>query len=335
MGNKRRHFWIGLALATCLLSATRLSWKNDPIALEFPDFWPKPTHNFAKNPLSKQVVELGRRLFYDPILSRDSTVSCSNCHLSFTAFTHVDHALSHGIEDRVGTRNSPALMNLAWGESFMWDGAVTHLDFQALAPISSPAEMDHSIEKVVQKVQSKPAYKARFFEAFGDSTVTGERLLKAIAQFELTLISDDSKYDQMRAGQVQFTEQEQKGYLIFQKNCAKCHTEPLFTNQAFENNGLPLDTSLQDFGRMKISKNPKDSLKFKVPTLRNIEFSYPYMHDGRFKKLRDVMQHYAKNTNLKPPMELSPNDQVDLVAFLLTLSDRAFLFNPNFSFPRD
>ena len=335
MGNKRRQFWIGLALATCLLSATRLPWENDPIALEFPDYWPKPTYNFTKNPLSKQGIELGRRLFYDPILSRDSTVSCSNCHLSFTAFTHVDHALSHGIEDRVGTRNSPALMNLAWGESFMWDGAVTHLDFQALAPISSPAEMDHSIEKAVQKLQSKPAYKARFFEAFGDSTVTGERLLKALAQFELTLISADSKYDQMRAGQAQFTEQEQKGYLLFQINCAKCHAEPLFTNQTFENNGLPLDTSLQDFGRMKITQNPKDSLKFKVPTLRNIEFSYPYMHDGRFKKLRDVMQHYAKNTNLKPTMELSPNDQVDLVAFLLTLTDRAFLFNPNFSFPRD
>jgi len=308
--------------------------KPDPVQLEFPKNWPQPAYDFSKNPLSKQGVELGRRLFYDPILSRDSTVSCSNCHLSFTAFTHVDHALSHGIEDRVGTRNSPTLMNLAWAKSFMWDGAINHLDFQALAPISSPSEMDHSIEKVVQKIEKKPTYKRLFFEAFGDSTVTGERLLKAISQFELTLISAHSKYDQMIAGQVQFTEQEQKGYRLFQKNCASCHTEPLFTNQNFENNGLPLDTSLQDFGRMKITQNPVDSLKFKVPTLRNIEFSYPYMHDGRFKKLRDVMQHYANNTNLKPQMELSPNDQIDLVAFLLTLTDREFLFNPKFSFPK-
>jgi cytochrome c peroxidase len=217
----------------------------------------------------------------------------------------------------------------------MWDGAIDHLDFQALAPIAHPAEMDLSIEGVVQKIQSKTAYKALFFNAFGDSTATGERLLKAMSQFELTLISANSKYDRMILGQETFTEQEQNGYRLFQKNCASCHAEPLFTNQEFERNGLPLDSTLKDYGRMKVTQQPADSLKFKVPTLRNIEFSYPYMHDGRFKKLRAVIHHYTQTTVLDRKIDLLPNEKVDLVAFLLTLSDREFLFNPDFSFPRE
>jgi cytochrome c peroxidase len=188
---------------------------------------------------------------------------------------------------------------------------------------------------VVQKIQAKPSYKSLFFKAFGDSTVTGERLLKAISEFELTLISANSKYDRMILGQEIFTDQEQNGYSIFQKNCASCHAEPFFTNQEFERNGLPIDTTLNDYGRMKITKQPSDSLKFKVPTLRNIEFSYPYMHDGRFKKLREVINHYTQTTVLDRKIELLPNDKVDLLAFLLTLSDKAFLFNPDFSFPRN
>jgi cytochrome c peroxidase len=139
----------------------------------------------------------------------------------------------------------------------------------------------------------------------------------------------------MILGQDTFTDQEQNGYRLFQKSCASCHTEPLFTNLGFERNGLPIDTTLNDYGRMKITKQPSDSLKFKVPTLRNIEFSYPYMHDGRFKKLREVVNHYAQTTVLERKIDLSPNEKVDLVAFLLTLSDIAFLFNPDFSFPRE
>jgi len=335
MRNRKVQFLMLLLSACWLLSATTRSWNSNLLELVFPKYWPKPVYDFSKNPLTKQGIELGRRLFYDPVLSRDSTVSCSSCHLSFTAFTHVDHPLSHGIEDRIGTRNSPVLTNLAWAKHFMWDGAVNHLDFQALAPIAHPAEMDNSIEKVVQKLREKASYKNWFFQAFGDSTVTGERLLKALAQFELTLVSANSKYDRMIFGQEKYTEQEQNGYLLFQKNCASCHVEPLFTNHDFEKNGLPLDTSLNDFGRMKITKLSTDSLKFKVPTLRNIEFSYPYMHDGRFKKLREVVNHYAKTTALDRKIELQPNEKVDLVAFLLTLTDREFLFNPDFSFPQD
>lgn len=316
-----------------LLLATKPVNAPDLVVLEYPSNWPKPVYDFSKNPLTKAGIELGRKLFYDPILSRDSTVSCSNCHLSFTAFTHVDHAVSHGIQDRIGTRNSLALSNLAWSRHFMWDGAVNHLDMQALAPIAHPAEMDENIAHVVQKLRRSLPYPTLFLRAFGDSLVSGERVLKAIAQFELTLVSSNSKYDRVQSGAEQFTEQEQNGYRLFQKNCASCHTEPFFTNQGFEKNGLPVDTFFNDFGRMMVTQNPVDSLKFKVPTLRNIEFSYPYMHDGRFKKLREVVQYYAQSPTFEGKITLTPNERVDLVAFLLTLTDKEFLFNKDFGYP--
>ncbi len=215
----------------------------------------------------------------------------------------------------------------------MWDGAINHLDFQALAPISDSTEMDNSIQNVVKKLTISPQYPALFEAAFGDRNITGERVLKAISQFELTLISANSKYDRMIAGAETFREQEQNGYKIFQKNCARCHTEPFFTNFEFEKNGLLLDTFLNDFGRMRVTQNRADSLKFKVPTLRNVEFSQPYMHDGRYRKLREVLNFYGKNTALG--IELTANEKVDLTAFLLTLTDKEFLFNPDFSFPRE
>jgi len=312
------------------------------ITISYPDNWPSPTYNFKRNPLTKKGVELGRRLFYDPILSKDSSISCSNCHLSYTAFTHVDHKLSHGIYDSIGTRNSPALMNLAWSNSFMWDGGVNHLDVQALAPITHPAEMGEDITDVARKLQMSEKYPTLFKQAFGDSVITGEKLFKAISQFELTLISSNSKYDSVMRKETSFNEQEAKGYKIYQRNCASCHTEPLFTNSQYENNGLAIDSTLWDLGRMKITLNPNDSLKFKVPTLRNIEFSYPYMHDGRFKNLSEVLNHYEKgivhnNTlsqQLRNNISLTSNEKVDLTTFLLTLTDKHFLFNKDYSFPR-
>lgn len=307
-----------------------------------PSKWPKPTYDFTKNPLSAEKVELGRALFYDPILSRDSSVSCASCHSQFTAFTHVDHALSHGINDRIGNRNSPALMNLAWQNKFMWDGAVNHLDVQALAPISNHMEMDEKIENVVKKLQRNNLYKKLFKKAFGDSLATGEHTLKAISQFMLTLVSSNAKYDSVMLGKAKFSEQEKKGYALFKKNCAACHTEPLFTNTSFENNGLPIDTTLNDIGRMGITHNPGDSLKFKVPTLRNIEFSQPYMHDGRFKKLQEVLKHYVFGVNrsktlsphLAKPLMLKPSEQVDLISFLFTLTDKKFLFDQRYAYPK-
>jgi cytochrome c peroxidase len=304
--------------------------------------WPEPAYDFGKNPLSQQRIELGRALFYDPVLSRDSTISCASCHSPYTAFAHVDHDLSHGIDNKIGTRNAPALVNLAWGQLFMWDGAINHLDMQSLFPITHPLEMDEKIEHVASKLQRKAGYPQLFYMAYGDSVVTGEHMLKAISQFMLTLVSANSKYDSVVRKEAQFTAQEENGYKLFKQNCAACHKEPLFTNQQFENNGLTIDTGLRDWGRMKVSRNPADSLKFKVPTLRNIEFSYPYMHDGRFKHLGEVLKHYAGGINhgptlsvhLQQPLSLSSNDRVDLTAFLLTLTDRHFLFDTTHTYPR-
>ncbi len=305
-----------------------------------PKHFPKPNYDFAKNPLTLEKIELGRALFYDPILSRNNMVSCANCHSQYSAFTHIDHALSHGIEDRIGTRNSLALMNLAWQKSFMWDGAINHLDMQSLAPITHANEMGETFENVISKLQNSKKYPARFQRAFGDSIVTGEHTLKAISQFMLTLVSATSKYDSVLQKQAFFNEKERNGYILFQKNCNSCHQEPLFSNLGFENNGLKIDTSLRDLGRMKITNNPNDAQKFKVPTLRNIEFSYPYMHDGRFKRLSEVLKHYTsgieKSPTLAPqlvqPIVLTSNEKVDLIAFLLTLTDKPFLFDKRFGY---
>lgn len=333
--------------ALALLLATAVAFAPggpETIEIPHPAGWPKPVYDFSKTPITKAGVELGRKLFYDPILSADSTISCGSCHLSYTAFTHVDHDLSHGINDSIGTRNSPALMNLAWSKRFMWDGAVNHLDVQALAPITHPAEMGNTIQAAVASLQAAPRYRKAFQEAFGDADITGERLLKALAQFQLTLVSANSKYDQVMRKEpgVAFTAQEQRGYQVFQTHCNSCHTEPLFTTGDFENNGLQPDPTLNDLGRMTITHQPDDSLKFKVPTLRNIEFSFPYMHDGRFNRLGQVLRHYTSQIHESPTLApvlrgnlpLTEAEMVDVLAFLLTLSDKEFLFNPDHGFPR-
>lgn len=308
-----------------------------------PKDWPKPIYNFSKNPLDAQKITLGKLLFYDPILSQNNTISCASCHSPFSAFTHIDHALSHGIDDRIGTRNSPSLMNLAWQKLFMWDGAVNHLDMQPLAPISHPDEMGSSMDSVVIRLNKSKFYRGYFYTAFSDSLITGERTLKVISQFMLTLISANSKYDKVKRNEENFTKQELNGYQLFKKNCNVCHKEPLFTNGEFANNGLPVDSLLNDIGRYKITKNPRDSLNFKIPTLRNIEYSYPYMHDGRFKNLTQVLKHYTDNIyssktlafELSKPIKFTANEKVDLIAFLLTLSDKEYVFNPQFQFPKE
>lgn len=314
---------------------------NEEYKFIYPENWPKPMHNFKYEALLKSKVALGRLLFYDPILSKDSTISCASCHSPYNAFTHIDHNVSHGIYDRIGTRNAPALMNLAWHPTYMWDGAIHHIDVQALAPISHPKEMDESLDNIVKKINKSNWYRGNFFDAFGDSVATGQRILKSLSQFQLTLISSDSKYDSVINKKTNFTEQELKGYLIFKKHCNLCHTEPLFSSYQFASNGLSIDTFYNDLGRFTISKNPKDSFLFKIPSLRNIEYSMPYMHDGRFKSLNQVLNHYNQNNILilhgkkMNPIRLNSSEKVELMAFLYTLSDKKFIFNKNYEFPRE
>ena len=331
-----------ILIGSVLVSSLAFTFlKPTPIYFQIPKGWPKPNYDFSKNPLTEEGFQLGRQLFYDPILSKDSTISCASCHLQATGFTHVDHSLSHGIDGKIGTRNSMTMMNLAWSKSFMWDGGVNHLDVQPLNPITSLVEMNETLANVVLKLRKSDKYKSLFFAAFGDNNITGQRILKALSQFELMLVSSNSKYDKVMRKEAVFTNQEQNGFQLFKTNCASCHSEPLFTNGNFENNGIPLDSTLNDIGRQRITEKPEDYLKFKVPTLRNIQFTNPYMHDGRFNKLTEVIKHYnsiGNNKNvskqLRKTINLTDNERVDLVAFLLTLTDNEFLFNKSFSYPR-
>ena len=312
-------------------------------AFIYPKYFPKPVYQFENNQINDLKIELGRTLFYDPILSLDNTISCSSCHNPYNAFAHVDHNLSHGINDKIGKRNAPVLFNLAWHKSFMWDGAINHLDVQALAPISHPDEMGETISNVLLKLNRNQIYKQLFYQAYGDSLINTERTLKSISQFLLSLISSNSKYDSMLLGKIQFNTQEQNGYRLFKLHCNSCHKEPLFSTFELKNNGLTIDTSLNDYGRYRVSLMPNDSLKFKVPSLRNIEFSYPYMHDGRFKTLAQVMNHYnyidikdkKLSLELKNQLNFSSNEKVDIIAFLRTLTDKKFLFDSKHTYPKN
>jgi cytochrome c peroxidase len=325
----KKRIYVLLFVAVALLGL-----RSIPSLVEWPDYFPAPVYDFEKNPVNAAEVALGRKLFYDPILSLDSSTSCASCHSPFNSFSHVDHKLSHGIYDSIGTRNAPALFNLAWQSSFMWDGAVNNIEVQPLAPISNHIEMNEKIEHVVMKLQRSKIYPKLFFSAFGDSLITGHNVLISLAQFQLTLVSKSSKYDSVMNHAATFTVQEQNGYSLFQKNCNTCHAEPLFSTYGFASNGLPIDTFLRDYGKFTITHNAKDSFLFKIPSLRNVAYSYPYMHDGRFATLYQVVNYYSDgprtshaSTVTKTAFHFSASEKVDLVAFLLTLSDKRFIFN--------
>jgi cytochrome c peroxidase len=315
------------------------AYTTTPLPISIPKLWPKPYYDFTQNPPTVEGFELGRKLFYDPILSRDTTISCATCHFQATGFAHTDHELSHGIEGKIGTRNALSLQNLIWSKSFMWDGGVNHLDVQALNPITNPLEMDETLPHVLQKLQADAQYPGLFSKAFGTSKITGQLLLRALSQFMMQLNSCNAKYDKVMRQEAVFTTQEENGYQLFKQKCSSCHQEPLFKSNSFENNGLAMDPYLLDLGRMKITGNSSDSLRFNVPSLRNCQFTAPYMHDGRFKTLTEVVKNYNTLTTnsllskkLQISLHLSDNERVDLVAFLKTLSDPEFLFNPKYAY---
>jgi len=308
-----------------------------------PEKWPKPLYNFDDNPLTLEGFNLGRALFYDPILSQDSTVSCASCHFQYTAFAHVDHPTSHGINSRIGKRNAPGLMNLAWYPTLHWDGGVLNLNGQAINPITHPDEMGETLEGVLKKLNRNRYYKTEFMKVFGADPIQTNHLLKALGQFTVSLVSSNSKYDSVLRKESNFNAQERRGYSLFIKHCNQCHTAPLFTNFEFKANGIGPNKQIIDSGRAMITGKASDAYLFRVPTLRNIEYSFPYMHDGRISKLKEVLAHYANSSNWQKPksreltqkkITLNVNEQKDLLSFLKTLSDKQFLFNQAFRFPR-
>ncbi|WP_245768157.1 cytochrome-c peroxidase [Pedobacter insulae] len=306
-----------------------------------PANFPEPSYNFANNTITKAGFELGRNLFYEGRLSRNNTISCGSCHMQSAAFTQHGHDVSHGIDDRLGVRNSPPIMNLAWNKAFMWGGGVYDLDLQPIVPITAHEEMDEQIDRVMDKLSQLPKYQQLFKAAYGSAEITTAKLMKALSQFMLMCISSDSKYDQvMRKEQhVAFSELEQEGLLFFREKCAACHTEPLFTDGKFRNSGL-LPSEIDDQGLYESTLNVTDRYKFKVPSLRNLRYTAPYMHDGRFLTLDVVLAHYdhqvADLPNLDPfltqrpglGISLSPSERQALLAFLNTLNDEKFINNP-------
>ena len=303
----------------------------------------------TNNPLTIEGVALGKKLFFDNMLSGNETQSCATCHNPTKAFTN-NQQFSEGIDGRFGTRNSMPLFNLAWNfdELFTWDGKEFSLEKQALEPVSNPLEMHADWEIVVKKLQNHAEYPVLFQQAFGSSTIDATLVTKAIAQFERTLISSNSKFDQYLLGEKTLSPEEQRGFSIFMDetkgDCFHCHgsnNNPLWTDQKFHNNGL--DIEFKDLGLGAITGDPADNGKFKSPSIRNLAFTAPYMHDGRFATLEEVIDHYSEglkpSTTVDPLMKkvaqggvrLTPNEKTDLKAFLLSLSDSSFVNNPTFN----
>lgn len=330
---------VSLLVALIFLSAAIKKYGPTPLAFHIPKGWPKPvTDIFAQNPLTQEGFLLGKKLFYDGNLSKDSITSCASCHQYFAAFSTFDHSFSHGIQNRFTKRNAPGLFNLAWKTSYHWDGGVNHLEVQALGPITDTNEMGETLDNVLLKLRNNPQYPPLFKAAFGDTAITTQRLLKALAQFSGNLISANSKYDRVKNGKEKFTLYEQNGYEIFKLNCSTCHTEPLFTNDKFSNNGLGLNKQ-GDIGRKRITGLSVDSLQFKVPSLRNIQLSPPYMHDGSIGYITKVINHYTVidtslpqlDPILKKPIQLTERNKTELLAFLFTLTDTSFTKNKNYA----
>lgn len=323
--------------------------------LQFPDYLPDAIIP-DDNPMTEQGVSLGRMLFYDPILSSDSTMSCFSCHLIEQAFTD-GLGLSIGVQGIETARSSMPLINLVFmSKDFFWDGRSASLEDQALAPVEAHDELNEEWENVEIKLRNHPDYPSLFRAAFGidrKSDITRDLATKAIAQFERTLISSDSKYDRVVwENEGEFTEQEEEGYELFKvetaitighPGCTHCHNGPLTTNNSFQNNGLDDVDSLEDFidkGRGDVLNSVLDNGKFRVPTLRNIALTAPYMHDGRFQTLDEVLDHYAagghgvenENVNIQP-FDLSEEEKQALISFLHTFTDTSFTKNPNFKNP--
>jgi cytochrome c peroxidase len=310
------------------------------IAFTVPNGWPQPSYNYINNPLTAEGFELGRKLFYDPILSKDNTISCGSCHQQFAGFAHAAHNVSHGINDLSGTRNTPGLFNLNWNTSFMWDGGVNHIEVMPLAPIQNPVEMNETVAGIVSKLSASEKYKALFSKAYGTEEVTSQKMLKALAQFMGMLVSSNSEYDQYKKGSVVWdtTSSKYKGYKIFQQKCNTCHTEPLFTDHSFRNNGLAINSNYKDSGRFIITQEINDLYKFKVPSLRNIGLTSPYSHDGRFELITEMLDHYSsgivQSPSLDPALQngftLSSAEKNNLFEFLKTLNDNSFKTDPRF-----
>lgn len=334
-----------LFLGCLLVNACKKSGDGNsgpqPLEFQIPAGFPAPQYSFTGNPLTKEGFELGRKLFYDGRLSKDGNFPCASCHQQFAAFATFDHSLSHGFNNQLTLRNSPGLFNMAWNKEMHWDGGIANIEVQPVAPITAPNEMAEDINNVIAKLKADDVYKKMFTAAFGDETINSQRMLFAITQFVGFIVSAGSKYDKVKQGKATFTQTEQNGYTLFQSKCVSCHPEPLFTDYSFRNTGIPVDPFVNDFGRMRITNKKEDSLKFKVPSLRNVAITFPYGHDGRFSSITSVLDHYSSGIQngptldplLKNKIPLSNFDKFYLLEFLKTLTDSTLISDKRFAQP--
>ncbi len=308
---------------------------------DIPEGFPEPVYKFSDNPLTKEGIEVGRQLFYDGRLSLDGNYPCASCHQQIGGFGTFEHDRSHGYNGSHTLRNAPVLFNLAWQDKFHWDGEFSSLFEEAAQPINGYIEMAESFNGVINKLQKDASYRKQFRNVFRTEFIRPEYILKALAQFTGSMVSANSKYDRYKKGLTTFTAQEVSGYQLFQANCSSCHPEPLFTDHSLRNIGLPVDNFLNDFGKMRITSDPADSLKFKTPTLRNVYISSNYMHDGRFNTLAQCINHYRngiqQSATLDPLLtngiQLTNTEVTDLAIFLRTLTDSSFIQDARFSKP--
>ncbi|WP_299101431.1 cytochrome c peroxidase [uncultured Winogradskyella sp.] len=320
----------------------------EPVILDVqvPSNFPDIVYNLDNNQVTEAGFELGKDLFYEGKLSSNNAIACAFCHEQAFAFTHHGHNLSHGVNGGVGFRNAQPIQNLAYQTSFMWDGAASHLDLQPIIPLTSEVEMGETLSNVISKLEADSYYQEQFARAFEGGEVNTENMLKALSQFMIMMVSSNSKYDKYVRNEdnITFTQLESDGLNTFQNKCATCHATDLFTDQSFRNNGLSINPQLNDLGRYDILENTEDLYKFKVPSLRNVEVTYPYMHDGRFATLEVVLDFYdsavVDNGNVDDELlradgsygiTLSDYEKESLIAFLQTLTDYEFLEDERFA----
>lgn len=317
-----------------------------------------PAPVFADNRPTNAGVLLGRMLFYEQMLSRTGTQSCASCHAQTHGFTDTAR-FSIGVAGHAGKRQAMSVFNTAWhNNGFFWDGRSKLLRHQSLMPIQDPLEMDETLENVVTKLSAKKEYRDQFLRAFGNSDITAERISLALEQFMNTIVSNHSKYDMYLAGTAKLTEQEERGRKLFfteyneffpaqsGADCAHCHGGFNFSNNAYRNNGLDIAADIVDLGREIVSQNAADRGTFKVTSLRNIALTAPYMHDGRFKTLEEVVEHYNSGIKESPTLDpalratmntglrLTAQDKADLVAFLHTLTDHTLAKDSRYTDPK-
>lgn len=315
---------------------------NNPILnLKIPTNFPQLNPLIQNNFPTKYGVELGEKLFYDKRLSNNNTISCATCHQKEKAYAD-SNAKAIGIDGRIGLRNTPPIQNLAFLKIYMWDGAVTELSTQPLIPIITHEEMDSNILEIIDKIKNDTEYQQAFKKAFGDSQINGKRILESLTQFMYTLISANSKYDKVQRKEATFTDLEQRGYNIFEKKCSTCHSGALLTDQSFRNIGFPINpNTVEEHGLARVTGKDEDIMKFRVPSLRNIEYTAPYGSFGEFQTLRDVLDYFdngvkyapnldnemKKRTDGKLGISLSEDEKNALIAFLKTLSDKDFIIS--------